>query len=107
MILIVSVAARTVRMSVAVVAWYDPEIVTGVFTGTFVRTRTAKVAEVVPGAMLTLAGTATSAGFELARVTTVPSPAEPLRVTVAEVELRPPNNPNRLGLASFTDETLN
>src|ERR1043166_2780718 len=105
--LTVSLAARTVRTPFAVTPWKDADIVTGVFAGTFVRTCALKVAEVVPGATVTLAGTATREGLELVRLITVPMAAPLVKVTVAEVELRPPNNPNRFGLANCTDETLN
>jgi hypothetical protein len=64
---------------------------------------TGKVALVAPATMLTLAGTAATAGEPLDKTTSAPPAcAGPLRVTVPVVALPPPT----VGGASVTEETI-
>src|SRR6267143_1662515 len=101
----VSRPLRTVTVPLTVVPWREPDTATGVFTVT-ARALRGKVAVVAPGATETPAGSAITEGFSLAKLTSTPSAAAPLKVTVPTAGL-PPNIPKRLAGATETEEMAN
>src|SRR5437016_4554216 len=101
----VSRPLRTVTVPLTVVPWKEPDTATGVSAVT-ARALRLKVAVVAPGLTETLAGSARTASFALAKLTTTPSAAGPLNVTVPTAGL-PPNIPKRLAGETETEERAN
>jgi hypothetical protein len=84
----VSSPLRTVTVPLTVVPWKEPDTATGVSAVT-ARALRPKVAVVAPGLTETLAGSAMTSAFALAKLTTTPSAAGPLNVTVPTAGLPP------------------
>src|SRR5882762_124532 len=101
----VSRPVRTVTVPLTVVPWKEPDTATGVSAVTASALR-LKVPVVSPGLTETLAGNAITAGFALVKLTTTPSEAGPLNVTVPMAGL-PPNIPKRLAGETETEEMAN
>src|ERR1700716_4167382 len=101
----VSRPLRTVTVPLTVAPWKEPDTATGVSAVTASALR-LKVPVVSPGLTDTLAGNAITAGVAPVSLTTTPSEAAPLNVTVPTAGL-PPNIPKRLAGETETDEMTN